>query len=324
MAMRMDRKIKSFAVCISNAEAVACLDDAMAGRLFKALFDYASSGTVPKWSDKALTAVFKMFKSQVDRNAEAYREKCAKNAANASRRGKAVSGAAVVSETATEATVGSGGRRNATEADDGQRTPAVANGRWPNGDNYKINYNHKLKIEEDEKEETVKEENPGKKDDVANAGNGDTGTGIRYQDVPVAMQQAEEAFAVQKENGAAHEEAPGNLSFRTVWRMYGKPVGNAVWLERQWNALPDADKEAILRYVPLYVAERPDPKYRKNFSNFLAERTWETKPITPAAYGKYGQQDNGTTATGVRARDDATDLTEELIARCGNSGGGSV
>ena len=48
----MDRKIKSFAVCISNAEAVSCLDDAMAGRLFKALFDYASNGIVPKWNDK--------------------------------------------------------------------------------------------------------------------------------------------------------------------------------------------------------------------------------------------------------------------------------
>lgn len=322
--METKHKIKSFAVYIEHRSAVDCLDDAMAGRLFKALFAYASDGTEPEWGDKALTAVFKMFKSQVDRNAEAYREKCAKNAANASRRGKAVSGAAVISETATEATVGSGGRRNATEADDGLRTPAVANGRWPNGNNYKINYNHKLKIEEDEKEETVKEENPGKKDDVANAGNGDTGTGIRYQDVPVTMQQAVEAFAVQKGNGVAHEEVSGSLSFCTVWRMYGKPVGNAVWLERQWNDLPDADKEAILGYVPLYVAERPDPKYRKNFSNFLAERTWETKPITPAAYGKYGQQDNGTATTGVRARDDAADLTEELIARCGDSGGESV
>ena len=322
--METKHKIKSFAVYIEHRSAVDCLDDAMAGRLFKAFFAYASDGTEPEWGDKALTAVFKMFKSQVDRNAEAYREKCAKNAANASRRGKAVSGAAVISETATEATVGSGGRRNATEADDGLRTPAVANGRWPNGNNYKINYNHKLKIEEDEKEETVKEENPGKKDDVANAGNGDTGTGIRYQDVPVTMQQAVEAFAVQKGNGVAHEEVSGSLSFCTVWRMYGKPVGNAVWLERQWNDLPDADKEAILGYVPLYVAERPDPKYRKNFSNFLAERTWETKPITPAAYGKYGQQDNGTATTGVRARDDAADLTEELIARCGDSGGESV
>lgn len=225
--METKHKIKSFAMYIEHRSAVDCLDDAMAGRLFKALFAYAADGAEPEWEDKALTAVFKMFKSQVDRNAEAYREKCAKNAANASRRGKAVSGAAVVSETATEATVGNGGRRNATEADDGQRTPAVANGRWPNGDNHKTNYNHKLKIEEDEKEETVKEENPRKKD-VANAGNGDTGTGMRYQDVPVAMQQAGEAFAVQKENGAAHEEAPGNLSFRTVWRMYGKHIGNAV------------------------------------------------------------------------------------------------
>ena len=321
--METKHKIKSFAVYIEHRGAVDCLDDAMAGRLFKALFAYAADGTEPEWGDKALTAVFKMFKSQVDRNAEAYREKCAKNAANASRRGKSVSGAAIVSETATEAAVGSGGIRNVTEANDGQRTPAVANGRLPNGDNYKINYNHKLKIEEDGKEETVKEENPGKKD-VANAGNGDTGAGIRYQDVPVAMQQAGEAFAIQKENGAAHEEASGSLSFCTVWRMYGKPVGNAVWLERQWNDLPDTDKEAILGYVPLYVAERPDPKYRKNFSNFLAERTWETKPITPAAYGKYGQQDNGTATTRVHARDDAADLTEELIARCGDSGDESV
>ena len=322
--MESKHKIKSFAVYIEHRSAVDCLDDAMAGRLLKALFAYAADGAEPEWDDKALTAVFKMFKSQVDRNAEAYREKCAKNAANASRRGKAVSGAAVVSETATEAAVSSGGRRNATEADDGQRTPAVANGRWPNGDNHKTNYNHKLKIEEDEKEETVKEENPGKKNDVANAGNGDAGAGMRYQDVPVAMQQAGEAFAVQKGNGAAPVEAPGSLSFCTVWRMYGKPVGNAVWLEKQWNDLPDTDKEAILGYVPLYVAERPDPKYRKNFSNFLAERTWETKPITPAAYGKYGQQDNGTATTRVRARDDAADLTKELIARCGDSGGGSV
>ena len=322
--METKHKIKSFAVYIEHRSAVDCLDDAMAGRLFKALFAYAADGAEPEWDDKALTAVFKMFKSQVDRNAEAYREKCAKNAANASRRGKSVSGAAIVSETATEAAVGSGGIRNVTEANDGQRTPAVANERLPNGDNYKINYNHKLKIEEDEKEETVKEENPGKKDDVANAGNGDSGTGIRYQDVPVAMRQAEESFAVQKENGTANAEAPGSLSFCMVWRMYGKPVGNAVWLERQWNALPDADKEAILGYVPLYVAERPDPKYRKNFSNFLAERTWETKPITPAAYGKYGQQDNGTATTRVRARDDAADLTEELIAKCGDSGGESV
>lgn len=322
--METKHKIKSFAVYIEHRNAVDCLDDAMAGRLLKALFAYAADGTEPEWEDKALTAVFMMFKSQVDRNAEAYREKCAKNAANASRRGKAVSGVAVVSETAMETAVGSSGIRNATEANDGQRTPAVANGRWPNGDNHKTNYNHKLKIEEDEKEETVKEENPGKKNDVANAGNGDAGAGMRYQDVPVAMQQAGEAFAVQKGNGAAPVEAPGSLSFCTVWRMYGKPVGNAVWLEKQWNDLPDTDKEAILGYVPLYVAERPDPKYRKNFSNFLAERTWETKPITPAAYGKYGQQDNGTATTRVRARDDAADLTKELIARCGDSGGGSV
>lgn len=81
--METKHKIKSFAVYIEHRSAVDCLDDAMAGKLFKALFAYAADGTEPEWGDKALTAVFKMFKSQVDRNAEAYREKCAKNAANA-------------------------------------------------------------------------------------------------------------------------------------------------------------------------------------------------------------------------------------------------
>ena len=154
--MESKHKIKSFAVYIEHRSAVDCLDDAMAGRLFKALFAYAADGTEPEWEDKALTAVFMMFRSQVDRNADAYREKCVKNAANASRRGKAVSGVAVVSGTAMEAAVGSSGIRNATEANDGQRTPAVANGRLPNGDNYKINDTINLKLKKMKKKKLSK------------------------------------------------------------------------------------------------------------------------------------------------------------------------
>lgn len=91
--------MKSFAVYIEHGGAVGCLDDAMAGRLFKALFAYAADGTEPEWDDKALTAVFMMFRSQVDRNAEAYQEKCAKSAANASRRASPPAGKATASGT---------------------------------------------------------------------------------------------------------------------------------------------------------------------------------------------------------------------------------
>lgn len=207
----------------------------------------------------------------------------------------------------------SGGLPKAADASDGQRPLTVANGRLPNGDNYKTNYNHKLKNKEDEKEETFKEENPEKDGDAETHGNGYAGIGELHKDVPVIAPQMEKNIAV-------NAEAYGRLAFCTVWGMYGKPVGDVAVLERQWNALADADKEAILRYVPLYVAARPDPKYRKNFCNFLTGRTWETEQITPAAYGKYGQHENGAAAVRERACSDAASLTEELIAKCADGG----
>lgn len=315
--METKHRIKSFAVYIEHRSAVDCLDDAMAGRLFKALFAYAADGTEPEWEDKALTAVFMMFRSQVDRNAEAYREKCAKNAANASRRGRPKA-----NDTILSITTDSGGLPKATDASECLRPQTVASGRLPDGDNHKNNYNHKLKNKEDEKEETYKEENPEKDKDAETPGNGLARIGELHKDVPAVTGQTEGGIAGQKENIAANTEAHDRLSFHTVWRMYGKPVGDVDWLEKQWDALSDEDKEAILRYVPLYVAARPDPKYRKNFCNFITGRTWENERITPIAYGKYGQQENGAAAVRERARNDAAGLTEELIAKCGDGGEG--
>ena len=318
--METKHRIKSFAVYIEHRSAVDCLDDVMAGRLFKALFAYAADGTEPEWEDKALTAVFMMFRSQVDRNAEAYREKCAKNAANASRRTRLSAGKTTVSETMPAATTDSDGLPKATDTSECQQPLTVADGRLPDGDNYKnnYNYNHKLKNKENEKEETFKEENPEKDKDVETPGNGLAGP---HKNVPAAG-QTEEGVAGQKENTTANAEVHDRLSFSTVWRIYGKPVGDVDGLEKQWNMLPDEDKEAILRYVPLYVAARPDPKYRKNFCNFLSGRTWENERITLTAYGKYGQQENGAAAVRERARNDAAGLTEELIAKCGDGGEG--
>ena len=266
----MDRKIKSFAVCISNAEAVACLDDVMAGRLFKALFDYASNGTVPKWSDKALTAVFSMFKSQIDKNVEAYQEKCEKNAMNARKRYATMTG------NKSEATV-SGRVPPHTAASRRSKTFAVANEGIPNVDNYNSNLKEEKLINNTLKDRKI----------------------IVQEDI---TGQSEHDKTSQTDR-----------SFDCVWAMYGKPVGNKTQLEEQWNGLSDKEREAILAYVPRYVTARPDPKYRKNFCNFLAGRTWETEPIIPTTYGK-----NSDTISKERecTRDDATSLTEELIAKC--------
>lgn len=273
MAMRMDRKIKSFAVCISNAEAVACLDDVMAGRLFKALFDYASNGTVPKWSDKALTAVFSMFKSQIDKNVEAYHEKCEKNAINARKRYATVN-------INKQKTIECGHLPPHTTASQRNRTVAVASECMPNGDNYNSNF----------KEEKL----------INNT--------LEYQKIIV-----QEDITGQSEHDKTSQT---DRSFDCVWAMYGKPVGNKTQLEEQWNGLSDKEREAILDYVPRYVAARPDPKYRKNFCNFLAGRTWETEPIMPTTYGKYKRNSDTISQTRECARDDAARLTEELIAKC--------
>lgn len=269
----MDRKIKSFAVFINHAETVACLDDAMAGRLFKALFDYASNGTVPKWSDKALTAVFSMFKSQIDKSIEAYHEKCEKNAMNARKRYATING--------NKPKAAEGGRLPShTTASQWNKTIAAASECIPNGDNYNSNF----------KEEKL----------IYNT----------LEDQKIIVQ---EDITSPPEHDKTSQI---DRSFDCVWAMYGKPVGNKTQLEKQWNGLSDEEREAILDYVPRYVAARPDPKYRKNFCNFLAGRTWETEQIMPTTYGKYKWNADTISKERECARNDATSLTEELIAKC--------
>lgn len=269
----MDRKIKSFAICISNAEAVICLDDAMAGRLFKALFDYASNGIVPKWNDKALTAVFSMFKSQIDKSFEAYHEKCEKNAMNARKRYVTMNG--------NKPKAAEGGRLPShTTASQRNRTVAAASGCIPNGDNYNSNFKEEKLINNTLEDQKI----------------------IVQEDITSQL---------------GHDKISKiDRSFDRVWAMYGKPVGNKTQLEKQWSGLSDEEREAILDYVPRYVAARLDPKYRKNFCNFLAGRTWETEQIMPTTYGKYKRNADTISKERECARNDATRLTEELIAKC--------
>jgi len=106
-----------------------------------------------------------------------------------------------------------------------------------------------------------------------------------------------------------------NLSFNRIWELYGKPVGDTVMLRQMWDDLPSDDKRSIFEYVPKYVRRRPDPKYRKDFINFLSCRTWEQEPIVeekqPANYGISGtgyQANEGRRAAAYRE-------TAALIAR---------
>ena len=76
-----------------------------------------------------------------------------------------------------------------------------------------------------------------------------------------------------------------DVSFETVWEMYGKPVGDKNTIKTMWNELTDQDRTAILAYLPGYVASTPEIRYRKNFNNFLSERYWENHPINVSQDG---------------------------------------
>lgn len=70
-----------------------------------------------------------------------------------------------------------------------------------------------------------------------------------------------------------------DISFEEIWELYDKKIGNIAILSQMWNKLSINDKQSVSYYIPLYKAARPNPKYRKNFFNFITCRTWETESI---------------------------------------------
>jgi hypothetical protein len=75
---------------------------------------------------------------------------------------------------------------------------------------------------------------------------------------------------INDEEVAKNEE----YSFDNIWDLYDKHVGNVESLRTTWATLSANEKRKIIDYVTIYVRVRPDRKYRKNFENFLACRTF--------------------------------------------------
>lgn len=71
-----------FMLYFEVADALSSMADAEAGQLLKALIAYARWGEVREMTGMAAFA-FEMMRGRMDRDAEAYREKCRKNAYNA-------------------------------------------------------------------------------------------------------------------------------------------------------------------------------------------------------------------------------------------------
>jgi len=65
---------------------IEALPDAMAGRVFKALFTYKETGEIEE-DDPALCAILAMFVKKIDEDMAAYKDKCERNKHNAQRNG---------------------------------------------------------------------------------------------------------------------------------------------------------------------------------------------------------------------------------------------
>ena len=88
----MDKKRKthnSFIIYHDTGDMVIKLSDESAGRLFKGIFQYAREGTVPDFSDDmVLEMVFIPIKNYLDRDAEAYEQRCEENRKNGMKGGR--------------------------------------------------------------------------------------------------------------------------------------------------------------------------------------------------------------------------------------------
>lgn len=67
--------------------------------------------------------------------------------------------------------------------------------------------------------------------------------------------------------------------FSAAWDAYQKKVGDKVKLKAKWDRLSKKTKAAIMEHIPRYVANTPDKKYRKNFSTYLNNKSWEDEII---------------------------------------------
>lgn len=66
--------------------------------------------------------------------------------------------------------------------------------------------------------------------------------------------------------------------FEKIWDLYNKKVCRTKELVKKWCSLPQEDRQKIFKFVPAYVALTEEP-FRKQFSTFLNQRTWENEKI---------------------------------------------
>ena len=86
------------------------------------------------------------------------------------------------------------------------------------------------------------------------------------------------AFTTQGVN-AEKEETEIWPTFQNFWDAYQKKVGNQEKLKPKFDKLPQKEKERIMEYIPAYIANNQDRKFRKDPQTFLNNKSWNDELI---------------------------------------------
>ena len=267
-------RIQSIILHLDNLEALKCLTAASMGHIIFALMNYAACGEMPQFKNRALMAVFHLLRAALDRDMAKYQTRCGGSAGR----------------TAAARTTGCNADGTATAVS--PHTPLNNNNNNNNYNNNNNNNNHHSHHDDSAREEAKME--GGLEGEAEAAAISETATAAS------AETTAEQAATTETlndavlnaetlndavlnavvQNAETLNAAAEDLSFQWVYNLYDKPAGDAFYAQSIWNTLKDDERRAAIEYIKSYVKMRPNRQFRKNFSNFLQQRTWETEPLT--------------------------------------------
>lgn len=97
-------------------------------------------------------------------------------------------------------------------------------------------------------------------------------------------EEKEEEREKEKESENASHDASASIeiypTFDDFWDLYDKKIDKKK-CEAIWKKLNQAEKEAIIEYIPHYHISQPEKKYRRHPQTFLNNRSWENELINP-------------------------------------------
>ena len=124
---------------------------------------------------------------------------------------------------------------------------------------------------------------------------------------------------VSGKKNAESEDIEMSPTFEEFWDAYDKKRDRQV-SERLWAALKQADKEAIMAYIPLYKEAQPTKQYRKDPTTFLRHRSWEdeiiheNEPINNKGYeGSTDNQRGSARSSRGNQRQDNDDMRDQTV-----------